>query len=133
MSLFSTFVQKGTAGYGEYEIPFYYYPDEDTTILATATFKVTVESVTDVDEETKAKLSVFPNPATDYIELSNNDVVDRMIIYNLLGREIKNFNVVNGRQYEVADLPNGMYLVSLINEEEGILKTFRLNKRSIRP
>ena len=124
---------RGNAGYGEYEIPFYYYPDQDTTVLGTATFKVTVESVTDVSEETKAKLRVFPNPATDYIELTNNDVVDQMVVYNLLGREVKNFNVINGRQYEVADLPNGMYLVSLINEEEGILKTFRLNKRSIRP
>lgn len=123
----------GTPGYGEFVIPFYYYPNEDTSVLATATFQVTIESVTDVDEATKAKLRVFPNPATDYIELTNNDVVDRMVIYNLLGREVRNYNVINGRLYEVADLPNGMYLVSLINEEEGILKTFRLNKRSIQP
>lgn len=124
---------KGSAGYGEFEIPFYFFSEGDTMVLAEAVFQVTVESVTDVSSEAKEKLRVFPNPATNYIELSNNYIVDRMVIYNLLGREVRNFEVINGSQYEVADLPNGMYLVSLINEQEGILKTFRLNKRSIRP
>lgn len=124
---------KGSPGYGEFKIPFYYFSEGDTTIQAEAIFRVTVESVTGVANEVKEKLRVFPNPATDYIELTNNSVVDRMVIYNLLGREVRNFEVINGSLYEVADLPSGMYLVSLINNEEGILKTFRLNKRSIRP
>lgn len=125
---------KGSAGYGEFVLPFYYYPDQDTSVLASVTFQITVEDLTtDVDEETKAQLKVFPNPTTDYVELTDNSVVDEMVIYNLLGREVRSFNVLNGRRYEVADLPNGMYLVSLVNREEGILKTFRLSKRSIRP
>lgn len=124
---------KGFAGYGEFKIPFYYFAEGDTAVLAEAIFRATVESVTSVGSEAKEKLKVFPNPATDYIELTNNYIVDRMVIYNLLGREVRNFEVINGSLYEVADLPNGMYLVALINEEEGILKTFRLNKRSIRP
>ncbi len=82
--------------------------------------------------ENKA-LSIFPNPAINYIEITPNNQVDRIEIYNTVGREVRSFYFENGKRYNIADLPQGLYLVALVNEKTGIIKTVRLLKRSIRP
>lgn len=78
-------------------------------------------------------LSIFPNPAINYIEISPNNQVDRIEIYNTVGREVRSFYFENGKRYNIADLPQGLYMVALVNEKTGIIKTVRLLKRSIRP
>lgn len=123
----------GVTGEGEFKVHLSLV-SAPGTVLQTATFNYTVESVTSTRELSKASLRVFPNPTTDYIELSGNSgLVDRLIVYNLIGRQIRTFNAVNGGRYQMYDLPAGMYLVSLVNNKEGVLKTLRVSKRTIRP
>lgn len=81
----------------------------------------------------KAKLQVFPNPTSDYFELSSNELVDQLVVYNLLGRRVRTYDAVNGTKYYLNDLPSGLYLISLLNEKEGIIKTMRLSKLTLHP
>lgn len=74
-------------------------------------------------------LKVFPNPAVDYFSVSDNQVVERVLLFNLVGRQMKNFKARNGEKYNIADLPKGMYLVQLLNEREDIITTQRLHKQ----
>ena len=106
--------------------------DNPGEVLTTAVFEVSVPTA--VSEVEKAALRVFPNPATDYFMLDNqSNLVDELVVYNVLGKRVRSFPVVQGGKYNVADLPNGMYLVTLLNREEGILKTVRVSKRNYRP
>lgn len=75
------------------------------------------------------ELRVFPNPATEYIKINNNDVVSQIAIYNLAGRRIKSFNYSNGQKYYLGDLPRGMYLVQLISSNQRRLATRRISVR----
>ena len=75
------------------------------------------------------RLHIYPNPATDYISLSNDEEVDEIIIYNLVGRLIRQFKVEEGGKYRVSDLSNGMYLVRFFNDRGKLLSTQRLSKR----
>ena len=65
--------------------------------------------------------------------LGGDNVVDQVVVYNLLGRQVRSFNAYQNARYDLSSLPNGFYLVSLLNEEAGTLKTVRLSKRAFRP
>lgn len=74
-------------------------------------------------------IKIYPNPATDYIELSENSKVTRIVVFNLVGREMKRFNAFNGQKYYVGDLDRGLYLVQLLDKENQTITTQRVSKR----
>lgn len=103
-------------------------------VVSTGTFTFHIEDINvSISEIEKAALQLYPNPSPDYFQLTNANIVDNIVVYNIVGRAVKTFDVYDGERYDVADLPNGMYLVSLVSEEEGVVKTVRLSKRSYRP
>ena len=75
-------------------------------------------------------VSVFPNPASDYITVNNEEAVKTIYVFNLLGRKMRNFEVEKGERYEIGDLPNGLYVIQLIDKNNKVLTTQRLTKRS---
>lgn len=78
----------------------------------------------------RPELAVYPNPATDYIAVNdNNDQVSRILVFNLVGRQVKTFQYVKGERYEVLDLPKGLYLVQLIDRNNKVLTTQKVDKR----
>ncbi len=75
------------------------------------------------------KLSVYPNPASDFIGVSNDEQVGKIIIFNMIGKEQKSFQATRGEKYPIADLANGMYLVKVIGNDNKLITTQRLQKR----
>ena len=75
-------------------------------------------------------LKVYPNPATDYFSIQDDyDVVDRIIVYNMIGRAVKNYATDNpNNRYLLNDLPEGLYIIRLLNNKGTTVKTIRLNK-----
>lgn len=110
------------------------YIDDPDNVVAEGTFEITViGDPSSVNEVNASAINVFPNPALDYITLSDATYVDQIVVFNTLGKPVRTFNVDQSNTYRVADLPNGLYLISLVNNEEGILRTVRLMKRSVNP
>jgi hypothetical protein len=78
----------------------------------------------------QTKVSVYPNPATSFISVNQADNVKQIAIFNLVGRKLKSFeDIVKDQQYDVSDLPNGMYLVQVIDNSNKIITTQRISKR----
>lgn len=77
----------------------------------------------------KPAVKVFPNPATDHIQLSHAEGIDQLIIFNVVGRKMLVYKAVENKKYEIADLPSGMYLVQLIGNNGKVITTQRMNKR----
>lgn len=76
----------------------------------------------------KKKISVYPNPAVDFIGLSDDQNVNKIVIYNVMGKEEKSFLVEKGMKYDVTDLKRGMYLVQILDYRSKVITTQRLNK-----
>jgi len=75
-------------------------------------------------------VSIFPNPATHFIGLTNYDEnIEQIHVYNILGRRMKTFEVSDDQRYYIADLNKGIYLVQLIDPEGKIVRTQRMSKR----
>jgi hypothetical protein len=81
-------------------------------------------------DEDRVEVKIYPNPATDFIALTDISNVKKITIYNLLGRQMKTFVCHNvDEKHYVGDLPRGMYLVQIISNKDKIIKTQRVNKR----
>ena len=82
------------------------------------------------EKSEQENVRIYPNPATSYIGLDQAPTVEHIVIYNVVGRRVKDFEVTRqDEQYYIGDLPNGMYLVQLLGEKQKIISTKRLNKR----
>jgi Secretion system C-terminal sorting domain len=78
----------------------------------------------------KSAISIFPNPTTDYVAVNDDsDRVNKLEFYNLTGRQMKAFAVTRGEKYSISELPDGVYFVRLIDKNNRIVITQRVNKR----
>ncbi len=75
------------------------------------------------------ELYVFPNPASDFISLSNDDAAAQINVLNMLGRKVKAFNVEKDDKYYISELPAGTYLVQVVDKQGKTLVTQRVSKR----
>jgi hypothetical protein len=130
----------GVAGCGTVEIRVTPFSNTNNELVV-ATYHFSINSTADcgfqtsIDEVTVSKVRVYPNPTSDLFqisELENIPEADEVAVYNIVGKKVKSF-APTASQYSVGDLPDGMYMVSLIDYETGILKTVRMSKNSLRP
>jgi len=101
--------------------------------MASFTVEITSTVVSTYRSLRQQDIRVYPNPTADYFELTNSAGVDQIVVYNLVGRRVGDFRAYPGRQYDLSHLPGGTYLVTLLNEEIGTIRTLRLIKRTFRP
>lgn len=82
------------------------------------------------DLDSRANITIYPNPATTHIGLSESLGIERVVVFNMVGRQMKSFEVAEGdNRYFVGDLPRGMYLVQLVGQNNEIVTTKRVSKR----
>jgi hypothetical protein len=77
----------------------------------------------------KIDIQVYPNPVVDYLHVSDNISIERVKIFNLVGKAVKNYDYLKGRDYYVGDLPKGIYLVQFSDKESKNIITKRISKR----
>lgn len=121
----------GTEGEGWYELSFA-YADAPGYVLESIDFRASTGSNASEYTTSKADIRVFPNPATFYFEITPNNLIDEIDIINIVGGKIRSFKYEHGQRYSISNLPSGIYLVSLVNEKTGVIKTVRLVKRTFR-
>lgn len=78
-------------------------------------------------EKKKSKhITIYPNPAKMYFELSPSDNIGQINLTNMLGMKVKSYTYKPFHKYDVSSLPNGIYFIEFINKEGGSIKTVRL-------
>jgi Secretion system C-terminal sorting domain len=103
------------------------------TLLNTAYYFLTIEGLTPVTEADKGKLRIYPNPVSDYLTITRNTFIKQLWVSNVLGKRVRSFDTAFGNKYDIADLPDGIYLVSMVDANRKVVKTVRISKRGIRP
>jgi len=97
---------------------------------ASAMYMYNVCAPLDVKNLEEEQITIFPNPATEYFNLTDNSSVKEIIIYNIVGKPVKVFNqVFNGQRYDISDLSTGLYLISFLDADNKVIKTNRLSTK----
>ncbi len=63
----------------------------------------------------RQKIKIFPNPSTEYIQVSNLTANKNYKIYSILGTEIKSGYISNNDMIDIKSLTNGAYFLKLEN------------------
>lgn len=121
----------GSEGDGWYEISFYHV-DTPGFPFESIDFNVMGGATASSYSVAKADISLYPNPATFYFEITPNNLVDEIELINVVGGKVRSYRYEHGQKYSISNLPSGLYLVRLINADKGVVKTVRLMKRMVR-
>jgi Secretion system C-terminal sorting domain len=73
-------------------------------------------------------LRIYPNPSVDFFQITDNDLVEKVVVYNIIGRQMRSYKATDGMKYTVNDLPDGLYIIRLLNSSGATVKTVRLSK-----
>mgnify|MGYP000343419055 CR=1 FL=1 len=85
-------------------------------------------STVSIEEDTKIEVSVYPNPATEIVNISLNEDSKNVSfsLYNVLGDVVLSTKLVAGTNtVKVGALPNGMYFYSILKEGD-VIETKKL-------
>lgn len=121
------FHPNGVEGSGQVTITLY---GDNNFIRVVKTMTVYLNSgVSSAKDFTVANLKVFPNPTANYFQIANGNAVKKIIIYNVLGKEVKTFFHYPNAQHDVAELRKGIYMVRMFDSKNRVIKTVRLSKQ----
>jgi uncharacterized repeat protein (TIGR02543 family) len=88
--------------------------DADKTV--TANFSVSTLGIN--EEKFKVPFKLYPNPVTDALHIESQEVVNKVKIYNALGREVLLKNSLSEDTINVSNLSQGIYFM-IIETETG--------------
>lgn len=103
-------------GESQIYVAFRHYDCTDMDFLSVDDVTVTAGSLA-VSNVSTSKVSVYPNPTTDVLNITTSKKVSSVEIYDMLGRKVKDASLANG-QVSVSDLANGSYVLK-VNSAEG--------------
>ncbi len=101
----------------------------DATNTVTVVYEYNSCAVSSEDIAAAAAISLFPNPASDQFALTENTVVENVVVYNILGSVVKRFTASSNGTYDIAELNAGIYMVQLLGEDDELLRTMKMNKQ----
>mgnify|MGYP001820954629 CR=1 FL=1 len=85
------------------------------------TFVFTLEQVLSTPEDELANaLSIYPNPAKEFVSLRNNGsvLIDRAEIYSVNGKRLKTFsNLSSNENITVESLKSGLYFLKIYSDK----------------
>ncbi len=74
--------------------------------------------------ESSDPISISPNPTYGQFELKNlSDTPATITVMDMSGRELKRFNNSQNSNYDISDLNNGIYIVSVIQDNKRVLNS----------
>jgi hypothetical protein len=118
----------GQEGYAQVELDLYDAENQDRVLgVVKATFESTTSAAKSDAASTEA-IRIYPNPTMDYFRIYQSEGVANIEIYNIVGKRIVSFPASTDGQYDVINLQEGIYLVRLLNAQNGVIKTVRLSK-----
>ena len=102
---------------------------QDTTLILQYGSCTTPSGVGINDNELNA-VSVYPNPASELINITSNSNIDNIIIRDLLGKEVMNLNNINHpvQIIDVSNLSNNIYLVEIQSNNNTVMKKITLTR-----
>ena len=111
----------------KYKVSFYSYTPVkgDHKFVSVDDSKSCVFSVVDekggVSQLEASSVSVYPNPASDYVKVNADGKIVAIELYNAGGSLVK--KVAGADEISVSDCPAGYYLVNVVTEKGSIRKS----------
>lgn len=87
---------------------------------------IIVDIIESISTFKTTSISIYPNPATSFVQVnvSGNELIEKIIIYNVLGKTIKEINSISeSNRINVENYPKGLYIIKLFGENNSLYHT----------
>jgi hypothetical protein len=121
----------GKSGAATIEVKVTEVGNETNTVTGRYLFSSSATKSKDINKNV-SNLRIYPNPTTEYFQLSDDDIIDKVVIYNIIGRQMRAYKVSDNAKYYVNDLPDGLYIIRLQAANGSTVKTIRLSKSRLK-
>ena len=82
-----------------------------------------INNVSIAENEASDEISIYPNPARDFVNISGNDLINSVKVYNCLGMMVEEIEVnANEAEINISDYNTGIYFVDVQTENGNIVK-----------
>ena len=102
--------------------------DRSVNAVATYTFPTVSSSSSAFTRGTR----LYPNPGSNAFEIISDEPLREVTLTNMLGKVVRSYPAYLS-QYDVSDLPDGIYLATLVSTDGRVVKTLRYSKRQVMP
>ena len=76
-----------------------------------------------VDDNHSISLNIFPNPASDYLQIESQFPLENIRLYDMSGRKVAETNTTNPTTtLDISSLRNGMYTLNVGSFNAKIIK-----------
>ena len=84
------------------------------TVVADVTYIASFTSLTGIEESAVSEIALFPNPATDILNITSSETISEIEIVNVMGQVVKRIEVNSDNAVcDVEDLTSGVYMVRI--------------------
>lgn len=84
--------------------------------------------ITFVKDDIIQEITLYPNPASEYFQIKNDEIVKKVEILSVTGQILLSEAHVADKTYSITHLPKGVFFAILRDENGEKLKTLRLMK-----
>lgn len=102
--------------------------DSDTATLTFSTPLNGIVSLATNEFSTIKDISVFPNPTTGIINFSKADTLNKVEVFDNLGRKVNTLNNISNDFINLSNLKNGIYFITFHSENNISTKKIILEK-----
>lgn len=85
--------------------------------VSNKTFKIQIDNLTSIEEAYFSKIKVFPNPASDFINIDLESPFEVEII-GMDGKKFLNLTMSDSENVDVSALPTGIYFLKIEKDKE---------------
>ena len=70
-----------------------------------------------VNDVFSSKISIYPNPANDFVTVSTNETITGMEVYNLIGKKVISSSKLINNKIDVSNLSKGVYVLKVMSND----------------
>lgn len=119
----------GAEGYGKY-IWNLSASNDPSNVIASVEMEFNATLTVDVSQADIEKITIFPNPVTDYFNIKNpNGAATQIVLYDVLGKQVRKFDAHGVSNFYIGDIQTGRYFARIFDESGKSLKVVRIVKR----
>ncbi|WP_298878985.1 T9SS type A sorting domain-containing protein [uncultured Polaribacter sp.] len=89
----------------------------DTEVRVDNLSLVNLGSTASVNDIFSSKISIYPNPANDFISVSTSETITGMEIYNLIGKKVVSSANTKNNTINVSNLAKGVYVLKVMSND----------------
>ncbi|MFL9835858.1 T9SS type A sorting domain-containing protein [Flavobacterium sp. ST-75] len=67
----------------------------------------------DIKDNTLKEISLYPNPSSDYLYITNLENSSKLSIYNTIGQEVKKVSIISNEGIPIQSLNSGVYFIKI--------------------